>query len=166
MLQEFLWSWGPYVINKGSDILNTLQSLYKVVYTELLVKKEFIFLKSHVIPVSSEMFKIENQDIKWRCQVNPGRFYQPGISNLKEKHLPYLGFLVKIPGSEIDLSSWINDVRYSGLEPPTLQEIFILWCCENGKSYFHCLDSIQVELVTEMGDIEVKGLNGSTNTSL
>jgi len=141
--------------------------LYKAVYTELLVKKEFIFLKNHVIPVSSEVFKIENQDIKWRCQVNPGRFYQPLLSEvLKEKHIPYLGFLVKIPGSEIDLSSWINDVRYLGLECPTLQEIFILWCCENGKSYFHCLDSIQLELVNEMGDLEVKGLNGSTNTTL
>jgi hypothetical protein len=54
---------------------------------------------------------------------------------------------------EIDLSNWINDVRYSGFEEPTAGEIFALWCCETGTSYFHGLDTMEVEYITQMGDV-------------
>lgn len=84
----------------------------------------------------------------------PARFIDPNAEpDAKAKHLSYLGFVIKIDEKEIDLSNWINDVMYTGPDEPSVGEIFALWCCETGESYFHCLDSIQVEYITELGDV-------------
>ena len=79
---------------------------------------------------------------------------------MKEKHLSYLGFTIKIPGIDaIDISSWINDVRYIGQVEPSLSEIFVIWCFDTGVSYLHCMDSITIEVINDMGDTVIKGLN-------
>jgi hypothetical protein len=124
-----------------------------------MVKREWIFIKNYQFPVYSETFgNINNDTIQWRCTLCPATFTQPGTLN-KEKHLSYLGFTVKIRGTDIDLSDWVNEVRWSGSREPSLKEIFLLWSCESGECYLHCLDEVQVELVTDMGDIIKKGLN-------
>jgi hypothetical protein len=132
-----------------------VQKVAQVVYNELTVKKEWIFLKNQPVPVNSESFwNIDPSTVKWKCEVSPSKFVDPlATYDMKAKHLSYLGFTIKMEGKDIDLSDWINDVRYIGFEEPSVGEIFALWCCEMGESYFHCLDSIQVEYITELGDV-------------
>jgi hypothetical protein len=152
MLREFLWTWAPWLLNKTNEFLSKSESILRNVYNEATIKKEWVFIKNITIPVSSEKFEpIMDDYVIWRCSVNPARFIQPAALE-KEKHLPYLGFTVRAPDGVIDLSNWINDVRWQGSFEPSVREIFVLWCCEKGKSYFHCLDEIQVELITDMGD--------------
>jgi hypothetical protein len=117
-----------------------------------MIKKEWIFIKNTEIPVQSEIFgNITDDTIQWRCSLRPATFIQPGTLE-KEKHLSYLGFTIKVQGADIDLSDWVNDVRWSGSREPTVKEIFLLWSCDSGESYFHCMDHTQIELVTDMGD--------------
>jgi hypothetical protein len=161
MSQEFFWTWIPWIFNKGIALVQTTQAVCRVVYNELLVKKEWVFLQGLPIPISSEVFGSIEHGVKWRCSVNPATFVQPNahLNPLaKERHLSYLGFVVKIPGQDLDLSDWVNEVKWIGSHEPTLNEIFTLWCCENGQSYFHCLDLIQVEYITDMGDTVKRGL--------
>lgn len=142
------------MFNKTSSLLSKSHSLCRVIYNEVMIKKEWIFIKTMPIPIFSEHFgNIDTNEIQWRCTLNPPRFLQPGFNHDEnERHLSYLGFTVKVKGIDIDLSDWINEVRWSGSQEPTLREIFLLWSCETGESYFHCLDEIQIELVTDMGD--------------
>lgn len=155
MFQDLLWTWGPWIYNKVSNGVVKAKKVARVVYNEFTVKKEWIFFKNVAIPVNSESFwKIDPSSIKWKCELFPARFVDPlATYEMKPKHLSYLGFVIKLKDKEIDLSNWINDVRYIGFEEPTVGEIFTLWCCETGESYFHCLDSIQVEYITELGDV-------------
>jgi len=162
MFRQLLWAWGPWIYNKTSSIFSKTYKIAKVVYNELAYKKEWIFFNNSHIPICSESFGlIENDNVKWRCKLNPPRFIEPSCER-KEKHLSYLGFVIEIQGKpSIDLSQWINDVLYIGLKEPTLDEIVALWSCENGKSYFHEFDSIHIEYITSMGDTVKKGLNDS-----
>jgi len=155
MLRELLWTWGPWFYNKISNGMTKASKVAQVVYKEFAVRKEWIFFKNVPIPVNSENFwKIDDSSVKWKCEVFPPRFIDPlADPSVKSKHLSYLGFVIKLEGRDIDLSNWINDVRYTGLEEPSVGEIFALWCCETGESYFHCMDSIQVEYITELGDV-------------
>ena len=163
MSQELFWTWIPWIFNKAVVLVSTTKSVCRVVYNELIVKKEWVFLQGLPIPISSEVFgEIDDCNVKWRCSVNPATFEQPNahLISAKERHLSYLGFLVKIPGQDLDLSDWVNEVKWIGSQEPTLKEIFTLWCCEKGESYFHCLDLIHVEYITDMGDTIKRGLNG------
>ena len=155
MIKEFLWTWGPWVYNKVSNGVVKVKKVAQLVYNEFMIKKEWIFFKGVAIPVNSENFwKIDDSSVKWKCEVFPPRFIDPSADpSAKSKHLSYLGFTIKVAEREIDLSNWINDVRYVGVEEPSVGEIFALWCCETGESYFHCMDSIQVEYITELGDV-------------
>lgn len=157
MFQEVLWAWAPWIYNKVSSGVVKAKKVVQVVYNEFTIKKEWIFFKnvSVAMPVNSENFwNIDDSSVKWKCEVFPARFTDPSADpSVKSKHLSYLGFVIKVQSRDIDLSDWINDVRYTGYEEPTVGEIFALWCCESGESYFHCLDSIQVEYITELGDV-------------
>jgi hypothetical protein len=156
MLQGILWNWGPFCYNRLSRAAIKVQKVAQVVYNEFAVKKEWIFFKNIQVPVpvNSENFRnIDAASVKWSCQVSPPTFVDPRATyDMKPKHLSYLGFIIKMEGKDIDLSNWINDVLYTGKEEPSVEQIFILWCCEQGVSYFHCLDLIEVEYITELGD--------------
>jgi hypothetical protein len=155
MLKDLLWTWGPFCYNRISRGITKVKKVAQVVYNELAIKKEWVFLNNQPVPVNSESFwNIEASTVKWKCQVSPPIFVDPRATyDMKSKHLSYLGFTIKIQEKDIDLSDWINDVHYIGFEEPTVGEIFALWCCETGESYFHCLDEIQVEYITELGDV-------------
>ena len=161
MIREVLYNWGPWFINRITTLINKSYSILSVIYKECFIKKELIFLKSNLIPISSEVFGlIENKNVKWRCSLDPVRIIDPYDVIMKERHLSYLGFTIKIPDVDtIDISSWINDVRYIGQIEPSLSEIFVIWCFDMGVSYLHCMDSITIELINDMGDTVVKGLN-------
>ena len=146
------------------------KTVLRVVYNELTQKKELVFLHSNSIPISSVTFgPIDDEYVKWRCSLNPHVFIEPGFQFEEERHLSYLGFVVKIPAlginepQDIDLSDWVNELKWKGAlttnGEPTLKEIFVLWSFTSGESYFHCLNEIHVEYITNMGDIHRKGLN-------
>jgi len=139
----------------------------RVVYNELIHKKELVFLINNNIPIFSQSFgPINDAHVKWRCSVNPYVFVEPGFQNTgEERHLSYLGFVVKIPASgnkdplEIDISDWVNELKWKGGNgEPTLKEIFVLWSFSSGESYLHCLNEIQVEYINSSGDSFRKGL--------
>jgi len=157
MFQDLLWSWLPWVYNRVTSGVVKAKKVAQVVYNEFALKKEWIFFKNVAVamPVNSENFwKIDDSSVKWRCELFPARFIDPSaLPDTKSRHLSYLGFVIKVEGRDIDLSDWINDVHYTGSEEPTVGEIFALWCCETGESYFHCMESIQVEYITELGDV-------------
>ena len=162
MFREFLWAWGPWIYNISVELIIRSKHLVKVVYNEITIEKEWVFLKNLPVPLSSESFgNIPSDGVKWRCKLNPPIFLEPNsILKEKGKHISYLGFVVKIPAHpDIDLSEWINEIQYTGSLQPTTGEIFALWCCENNVSYFHLLDIIRVECITDMGDCLTKGLN-------
>lgn len=154
MFNDFLWTWGPFCYNRVSRGITKVKKVAQVVINEFTVKKEWVFLNNVPVPVNSENFwNIDPTTVKWKCEVFPAKFVDPRATyDMKPKHLSYLGFVIKVGEKDIDLSDWINDVRYIGFDEPSVGEIFTLWCCEKGESYFHCLDEIQVEYITEMGD--------------
>lgn len=167
MIREFFWTWIPWLFNKISSTLDMGRTISRIVYNELTQKRELVFLNNNDIPISTQAFsKIEDKNIKWRCSINPCIFIEPGFQFEEERHLSYLGFLVKIPGTkdpqDIDLSDWVNDLKWKGAlstnGEPTLKEILILWSFLSGESYFHCLNEIQIEYINSMGDTVRKGL--------
>jgi hypothetical protein len=145
------------------------RTVSRVVYNELTQQREMVFLLNNHIPVSSVAFsEIDDAHVKWRCSLNPCVFIEPGFKFEEDRHLSYLGFVVKIPASgnkeaqEIDISDWVNELKWKGglttNAEPTLKEIFILWCFISGESYFHCLNDIHVEYINSIGDTVKKGL--------
>lgn len=161
MIQEFFWTWIPWIFNKATVAVDTTKTILRVLYNELTVKKEFVFLKGVSIPISTEAFgpmtDLDTTHVKWRCPANPSIFIEPGFAFEEERHLSYLGFVVKVSSTkEIDISDWVNELKWKGAfktnGEPTVREIFLLWCCLTGESYFHCLDEIQVEYINDMGD--------------
>lgn len=168
MFQDFFWTWIPWIFNRASVAVDTGRTVFRVVYNELTLKREWIFLKNSNTPISTQTFgPMEDAHVKWRCSINPCIFVEPGFQFEEERHLSYLGFLLKIPSDtgtkEIDISNWVNELKWKGAlttnNEPTLKEIFILWCFTSGEQYFYCLDEIQVEYINDMGDIIKKGLN-------
>jgi len=170
MIREVIWNWGPWLYNTFNSILNLTSRVINVVHNEIAIEKEWIFLHNNHIPIYSSFFPdIAEDSIRWSCKTNPVVFTSPlyklcGVKNYK--HISYLGFIVNIPDSEaIDLSEWINTVKWIGSAEPTLRELFIMWCCETGKSYFHLIPEITISIITEDGDEITKGLNDSPQSS-
>jgi hypothetical protein len=58
MLQGFLLTWIPWIFNRIEPLYFRVQTLYKVIYNELMVRKEWIFLKDFPMPISTETFGI------------------------------------------------------------------------------------------------------------
>ena len=170
MFQGFFWTWIPWIFNKISWAVDRGKTILRVVYNELTQKRELVFLNNTDIPLYAQTFgKIDDTNVKWRCSINPCVFIEPGFQFEEERHLSYLGFVVKIPtfgenvSQDIDISDWVNELKWKGAlttnAEPTLKEIFILWSFSSGESYFHCLNEIQVEYITNTGDSARKGLN-------
>jgi hypothetical protein len=170
MFKEFFWTWIPWIFNKASYAVDTGRTILRVIYNELTQKKEFVFLHNNHIPVSSQLFgPIEDVHVKWRCSLNPSIFIEPGFQFEEERHLSYLGFVIKVPSTtgtkEIDISDWVNELKWKGAittnNEPTLKEIVVLWSFSSGESYLHCLNEIYVEYINSSGESYRKGLNES-----
>lgn len=161
MIRSFLWIWIPRLFNTGSSLLLSTTGFCKRTYTKITVKKEWIFLKNSPTPVSSHAFgSIQDGNVKWRCSIRPTLFLDPQTISEDAEHISFLAIVFNIPGEPaLDLSTWINDVMWVGSKEPTLRELFLLWCCENGVSYFHCMNDINVEIIDGEGNCFKKGLN-------
>jgi hypothetical protein len=168
MLKEFLWDWVPWTYNNMMYLIDTSHLIYWSLYRELSMKKEWVLLKDNTIPLSSQQFTlndISENTIRWRVTVTPPVFTDPRTKYKPPKHISYLGFSVNIPGLDtIDISDWINEVKWVGSKEPSPLDIFTLWCCKTSTPLFHILEYATVHLITESGETVVKGLNEFTRT--
>jgi hypothetical protein len=173
MLTEFLLNWGPWVYLKGLEIMETSNNVMRAVNHELYNAKEWIFIAGSSLPISTELFEssqVPERYIRWKATLDPPTFKDPRVTNSEMKHLSYLGFSVIDPGSEtstpIDLSDWINDVKWSGQIQPSPTEIFSLWCCKNRSPLAHYNTGLTVEIITDAGDIIKRGLNDTPHNTI
>lgn len=174
MIQELVWEWVPWIYNRLMKALDKAKSLSTVIKRELFSDKKWVFMKGHTIPISQDNFSIDQistSDIRWLATLEPPRLFHPNYTEKqKEKHISYLSFVVTLShplvDSSIDLSDWINDLKWSGIKEPSPLDIFLLWCCKNGSHLIYYSSSIKVTLITEDGLTIEKGLNDFTNTTV
>jgi hypothetical protein len=174
MIQELVWEWVPWIYNRLINTLDKAKSLSNAIKRELFSDKKWVFMKGHTIPISQDNFSIDQiyaSDIRWLATLEPPRLFLPTrTEKQKEKHISYLSFVVTLStpldDSSIDLSDWINDLKWSGVKEPSPLDIFSLWCCKNGSHLIYYASSIKVTLVTEEGQTIEKGLNDFTNTTV
>jgi hypothetical protein len=166
MIRGVLWNWAPWVYNKLGFVLDTVTRVLKVSYNEVTNSNKWYIIKDVNVPVYSSLFPTTSESIiTWICTTNPPRFIAPGTTQLNYKHISYLSCTVNIPGdAPVDITDWINMVKWSGNIEPSLLHLFQLWCCETSKSYFHLIPLVKVILITEMGDEITKGLNDSSTS--
>ena len=159
MLKGLFWNWIPWCFNRITAAIDLSNRVILAAYREATLSNEWLFLHSVDIPILSQVFStIPLQQIRWRAQVNPPRFIGP-YSKEDLKHISYLGFSVILPGQDpIELTDWINEVKWSGNIQPSPTELFMLWCCETGSAYFHLIQSAQMEIITESGELINKDL--------
>jgi hypothetical protein len=165
MIQEFLYTYVPWLYNKLYEWLSIGKRAALAAYVEVTVPKEWIFLKNVQIPIPSHLFPAEIPEdlIQWRCTAEPPRF-QKGDGTLK--HLEYLSFVVSTPQDTYDLTDWINDVKWSaseGVQEPSPCEIFLLWCCVTGNPGFINLDQATVTFMNELGEETTEELKTQTH---
>jgi len=169
MFREFLWTWLPWIFNQATLVVDISKRVAIAAYTEATVSKEWAFLHSINVPISIQSFtNIPANLLRWKAKTNPPRFIEPSLTPSENdfKHLSYLGLSIVIPGHDtIELTDWVNDVKWSGALQPNLAEIFMLWCCETGNAYFHLIQHAVAEIVTDEGNTIRKGLNESAHTT-
>jgi hypothetical protein len=171
MLTHIFWNWGPWVFNKYVNILHLGSNVYNSVQKGLYERDIWIFIYQSHIPIPEELFDthhIEIDNIKWKATIEPPTFIDPraDISH-KLKHIPYLGFSINIPGNEIiELSDWINEIKWSGTVEPSPQDIFSLWCCKNREPFLFYNNNPTIEIITETGNMIKKGLNEFTHSNI
>jgi len=155
MIKGFLLEWIPWVFNITMTTYDLTRRIAFAAYTEAVIEKELIFLKSVAIPISSIVFpNVADTLVKWRVQLNPTRFIEPQANKDFKKHISYLGLTVYLPdGTVCQLTDWINDVKWSGQNEPTAVELFTIWCCEMGNPYFHFISHARFECINMNGDI-------------
>jgi len=145
-------------------VVDTAKRVVLAAYKEATVSKEWIFLYGATIPISSHAFpQISITEIRWKAQVNPPKFTQPAqITAQPMKHISYLGLILHVPGHEqMDITEWVNEVKWSGTLQPSLSELFMLWCCESGKPLFQHVSHTTADIITGEGDVITRGLNDS-----
>jgi hypothetical protein len=169
MIQEFLFAWAPWIYNKIYDLQAIIRRASWAAYSEIMIPKQWIFLKDVLLPFPRQMFPDVAElrgRLRWVASTVPPRFLIEDISGqVKESHLDYLSFVVKQSDTEqADLTEWINDVRYTGRQEPSPADIFALWCCVTGHPYFHWIDTATVTYLDEMGDEKTEELKGKAHT--
>lgn len=174
MMEGFAWAWLPWLYNRGIYISDLIVNKLKTIQNALKYQNEWIFLVHKSTPISKQFFNISDINplkIKWNASTNPPRFngtaFPTSTAPVQWKHLSYLSFTVSLLDRSFhDLTDWINEVRWTGLIQPTPLEIFTLWCCETGSPLCFDLDGATVELVTDDGTVEKRGLNEFARTSV
>ena len=152
MLKGLFLEWVPWIFNQTSLAVGFTHRVVLAAYTEATVEKEWLILHSIPIPVLSTHFPdVPQEQIRWRVKMNPIEFTDSsGITELH--HISYLSLSICSDTTILDLTEWINEVQWCGRVQPTPLELFTIWCCEMGKSYFHLLSIAEVEIITELGD--------------
>jgi len=171
-MEDFAWAWLPWLYNRGVYISDLVVNKLKAIQNAFKYQNEWIFLVNKSTPISKQLFNVSDinpMKIKWNASTNPPRFTPSTIliRPLEWKHISYLSFTVTLSDRSFhDLTDWINDVKWSGLVQPTPLEIFTLWCCETASPQCFDLDGATVELVTDDGSLEKRGLNEFARTNI
>jgi hypothetical protein len=172
MFTDLLWNWVPWLYNKYTDVLLIGNKVYKSVYKVLYEEENVLFIRGSLLPISQELFDtstIDKHIIKWKATVDPPRFIDSTEEHktVKLKHISYLSFTVNIPGgNNLDLSDWINEIKWSGIIQPSPQEIFTLWCCKNRSPLLFYRKDLTIEIISDTGDVIKRGLNDSTHSNI
>ncbi len=163
MLQEFLFQWVPWAFNKVYDGTAFVKRVFYAALSEAMNGSAWLFLDNVPIPIPAHLFDLSQvHSIRWEATTNPLLFKAPGHEGTPARHLSLLSFVVTIPGERsIDLSNWINDVKWAGPHEPTSSDIFLLWCCQSGKPYFSKLSAASVTFLNEMGDEKTEDLKAN-----
>ena len=173
-LSELFWIWGPWVYNRSMEVLELAPKIYRAVYKDLYGTKGWIFINgtSQSLPIPEEIFdtdKIQLNLIKWKATTEPPAFVDPNYqgSIIPSKHISFLAFSVLASGNElIDLTDWVNDIKWSGQIQPLPIEIFSLWCCKNKSPLIYYSTDFTVEIVLDDGTSIKKGLNEFAHTNI
>lgn len=169
-LQSFAWVWIPWLYNKSVYITEQARKVFSIVYRELNYTNEWVFLTNNTAPIPKGLFdtsKIDKYNVKWTASTNPPRFRNWAFTLEHWRHLTYLSFTITLADKTfIDITDWINEVKWCGLVQPTPLEIFTLWCCESGSPYCFDIDGASVEIVTDDGEEIKRGLNEFTHTNV
>ena len=161
-MYSLLLNWVPWIYNRilyGSDKgYRTLTTIYRTATMPV----EYYFVLNLSVPLSSQTFllhSIPREQYRWTAMLGPVRFINQN-SPTALKNISWLGLSIMLPETgTLDLSDWISEVKYSGVQEPTPLELFTLWCIDTGKPYFlHVNESTPVDLLDEMGDIIVRRL--------
>jgi|UniRef100_A0A6C0K8E2 hypothetical protein len=176
MLREFAWEWLPWLYNRVIRAFEKSKGILFVVKRELFSEKKWVFLKGHAIPISEDHFSIISicpNDIRWIATLEPPRLFHPDLvktPEIKEKHISYLSYIIHITTpfetTILDLSDWINDLKWSGIKEPSPLDIFSLWCCKNASHHIYNTHYMKAIIITEDGIMIEKGLNEFTNTTI
>jgi hypothetical protein len=170
MFDEIAYSWGPWVYNKLSNGVLKVMDFAKRIYRDFYTTKAWIFLNALDVPISTETFVdsgVPNTYIRWRATLDPPVFTDPNVESNTLKNLSYLSLeLILGDIDPIDITEWVNDVKWSGSVEPTLKDIITLWSCEKGMCLFHYYSTMQVSIITDTGLSVKKGLNETSRTNI
>ena len=170
MILGLAFQWIPWLYNKCRDAIEFSSSISRMIYKDIFVKSELLYVKNCHLPVSSKLFNLNKVNpgfIIWKATLDPPLFIDPKAQDSQKKHISFLGFVVNIPGMDpIDMTDWINELRWIGVKQPLPSEIFILWCYTNGVPYCHTMNGATVEIITDDGTTIKKGLNDFLHTSM
>ena len=162
MLQEFIFEWVPWAFNKAYDGSLFVKRVFYAALSEAMNGNTWLFLDNVPIPIPAHLFDSSQLNcVRWEATTEPLLFRKPG-HDVPSRHLSLLSFVVNIPGEEpIDLTTWINDIKWIGQEEPTSSDIFLLWCCQTGKPYFNKLPVASVTFLNESGDEKTEDLKAN-----
>ena len=176
MIRELAWEWLPWLYNRVIQTFEKSKGILFAVKREVFSEKKWAFLKGHTIPISEDHFSIVSicpNDIRWIATLEPPRLFHPDIvktPEIKEKHISYLSYIIHITTpfetTIVDLSDWINDLKWSGIKEPSPLDIFSLWCCKNGSHHIYNTQYMKATIITEEGTTIEKGLNEFMNTTI
>jgi len=166
MFRGLLWNWLPWIFNQVTWAADVSKRVAVAAYTEAAISKEWVFLHAMDIPICSKTFKnIPTDQIRWRAQTNPPKFVNPSSTETTLKHVSYLALSIFIPGQDtIELTDWINEVKWQGIIQPSVIDLFILWCYETGSPHLHLIKAATAEIITADGTTIRKGLNESARS--
>ena len=163
MILGLAFQWIPWLYNKYTDAIDFSVSFSKLIYKDFFIINELLYIKNGHFPVSSKLFNLDSINaatITWKATVNPLLFIDPNAADSQKKHISFLGFVVYIPGIDpIDMTDWINELRWIGVKQPLPLDIFTLWCHASGSPHCYTMNEATVEIITEEGIIIKKGLN-------
>lgn len=169
MFDEIAYTWGPWAYNKLTGGVSKVMQFATRIYRQFNTKA-WIFLNTQDVPISTEAFMdsaVPTKYIRWRATLDPPVFTDPNVESNTLKNLSYLSLeLILGDIHPIDITEWVNDVKWSGSVEPTLKDIVTLWSCEKGICLFHYYSTMQVSIITDTGLAIEKGLNETSRTDI
>jgi len=157
-----LLNWVPWIYNRILYGSNKGYRTLTTIYRTATIPIEYYFVLNSTVPLSSQTFLLDSipqENYRWTATLGPARFINENEPTAL-KNISWLGLSMTLPEiGTLDLSDWISEVKYSGVQEPTPLQLFTLWCIDTGNPYFlHVNETTKVDLLDGMGDIIVRRL--------